>query len=318
MSAFALSAPRRWHDGSPVKPGLEVIKDYSGRDYRTVWQGPRAAFDDRFESRLVEDLVSSAPGWFLDVGAGYGRLYPLYARGGRKVVMVDYALNLLEVAAQAHDGEDDVYFVAANAYHLPFRPLTFAAALSVRVFHHMAHPELFFAELGRVLGSDAHAVVEYSNKRNALRVLRHGRSALRSDHEAYGDLLFGTHPAFFAELAGAAGFTVGQTRGTGLLSRLVTARTEAAAPLVAALEAVLDRVFGSRDLGPVTFAELHKADAPAPDVRVGDELVDILQCPACAGAVSTAAGGIRCLACTRLYPQIGSVYDFRHVAPLEP
>ena len=47
---------------------LEVIKDYTGRDYRTVWHGPRAAFDDRFEGKLIAELLPSEPGWFVDVG----------------------------------------------------------------------------------------------------------------------------------------------------------------------------------------------------------------------------------------------------------
>jgi len=154
-----------------------VIKDYTGRDYRTVWHGPRAAFDDRFEGKLIAELLPSEPGWFVDVGAGYGRLYPLYARPDRRVVLVDYAVNLLEVAAETYSGQDGLYFVAANAYHLPFRAGSFDAGLSNRTFHHMAHPQAFLDELGRVLRSGAHAVLEYSNKRNLLRVVRYGDRA---------------------------------------------------------------------------------------------------------------------------------------------
>src|SRR5205085_6553252 len=147
--------------------------------------------------------------WFVDVGAGYGRLYPLYARPDRRVVLVDYAVNLLEVAAEKL-GDADVAFVAANAYHLPFRAGSFAAGISIRTFHHMAQPHQFLDELGRVLRRGAHAVLEYSNKRNLLRMARYGPSSLRRDHEHWGELLFGTHPDHLRQLASSAGFDVGR------------------------------------------------------------------------------------------------------------
>ncbi len=295
---------------------LEVIKDYSGRDYRTVWRGPRAAFEDRFERKLIEKMLPSDPGWFVDVGAGYGRLYPLYAAEGRKVVMVDYAMNLLEEAARSLGARSDVSFVAASAYHLPFRSGSFDGGLSVRTFHHMAHPERFLEEFARVLGSGSHALIEYSNKRNLLRMLRYGRRSLRQDHEEYGDLLFGTHPAYFEQLATSAGLELSHSRGTGFLSRLVTERTVPAVPLVAAGESVLDAVFNG--LAPMNFADLRvAAGRRQPDDRESAAgLADMLQCPACGGAVEDTGDGMRCTSCDELYPKVGAVLDFRHVGRL--
>jgi SAM-dependent methyltransferase len=290
----------------------EVIKDYTGRDYRTVWHGPRAAFDDRFEGRLIRELLPSEPGWFVDVGAGYGRLYPVYARPDRRVVLVDYAVNLLEAAAESHAAKDGVYFVAANAYHLPFRPGSFDAGISIRTFHHMASPQDFLAELGRVLRRGAHALLEYSNKRNVLRMARRGRSSLRRDHEEYGDLLFGTHPGYLRELASSAGFGIGRTAGTGFFTRFVTERTQKAAGALGALESVADRLLGGLDLAPVSFAELVKRSGEAREPAVG--LAEILQCPACGGAVAENEGGMTCEACARTYPRVGAVYDFKHRA----
>ena len=293
---------------------LEVIKDYTGRDYRTVWHGPRAAFDDRFEGKLIAELLPSEPGWFVDVGAGYGRLYPLYARPDRRVVLVDYAVNLLEVAAKTYAGQDGVYFVAANAYHLPFRPGSFDAGLSNRTFHHMADPQAFLDELARVLRSGAHAVLEYSNKRNLLRMVRYRGSSLRRDHEEYGDLLFGTHPDYLRQLASFAGFEVGRARGTGFLTRLITERTRRAAAAVGAVEAVADRLLGSHGLAPVSFAELVKTRRDAREKPAGD-LADLLQCPACGGRVEAGESGMTCESCERDYPRVGAVLDFRYRAP---
>ncbi len=124
-----------------------------------------------FENQLAQRLLSPDPGWFIDLGAGYGRLYPLYARPGRKVVLVDYAPNLIAQAAHSLGDQSDVSFIVANAYHLPFRPGVFSAGLSVRTFHHMSAPERFLGECARVFEPGGHMVVEYSNKRNILRGL---------------------------------------------------------------------------------------------------------------------------------------------------
>jgi ubiquinone/menaquinone biosynthesis C-methylase UbiE len=294
----------------------EVIKDYNERDYRTVWaHGARSDFEDRFETALIQRLLSSDPGWLIDLGAGYGRLYPLYARPGRAVVMVDYAVNLLEIAAESYGDRDDLYFVAANAYHLPFREASFAAGLSNRTFHHMAHPEVFLEELGRVMRPASRVTLEYSNKRNALRLLRYGRKSLREDHEHYGQLLFGTHPRHFERLARSAGFEPGPAYGTGFFSRLLFEQTKRAFAPLAAVETVADASLGRLDLAPMHFVDLRRSGDSEPAEPPG-ALADILQCPACAGALEEADGGLACVACKRHFPRTGAVLDLRYVGDL--
>jgi len=268
-------------------PSPEIIKDYNERDYRTVWaHGARSDFEDRFETALIRRLLSPDPGWLIDLGAGYGRLYPVYARPGRTVVMVDYAVNLLEIAAETYGDRGDVHFIAANAYHLPFRPATFAVGLSNRTFHHMAHPELFLDELARVMRLGSHVALEYSNKRNALRVARYGRRSLREDHEHYGQLLFGTHPRLFERLARAAA------------------------------ETAADASLGKLDLAPMHFVDLRRANGVARPVEEQPALADILQCPACGGDLDAASDALGCVSCGRQFPRRGAVLDLRHVAEL--
>jgi ubiquinone/menaquinone biosynthesis C-methylase UbiE len=298
-----------------TQPGLERIADYNERDYRTVWaRGPRADFEDHFESRLIRALLSPEPGWMIDLGAGYGRLSPLYARPDRTVVMVDYAVNLLEIAAEDLGARPDVHFIAANAYHLPFRSAVFAVGLSHRTFHHMAHPALFFGELGRVIRPNGSVLLEYSNKRNLLRIARFGRPSLHIDHEEYSPNLFGTHPQLFAQLADSAGFTVASTAGTGFFSRLLGEgeRWRGLIPLLTRLEAAADATLGRAGLAPIHLAALKKSGE---GVTVSDEpasLRDILQCPACGGELTDAAGGLDCRSCGRRFEQRGRILDLRH------
>ncbi|HST18944.1 MAG TPA: class I SAM-dependent methyltransferase [Gaiellaceae bacterium] len=299
-------------------PSREVIKDYNERDYRTVWaHGARSDFEDHFETALLERLLSSDPGWLIDLGAGYGRLYPIYAKPDRAIVMVDYAVNLLEIAAETYRDQPGVHFVAANAYHLPFRPATFSVGLSNRTFHHMAHPELFLDELARVMRAQSHVALEYSNKRNALRVMRYGRRSLREDHEHYGQLLYGTHPRLFARLAESAGFEVGDRYGTGFFSRFLFERTKRAFRPLAAAETVADASLGRLDLAPMHFVDLRRQNGvePAPPAPPGP-LADILQCPACAGDLEGTDSGLACRSCELEFPRIGPVLDLRYVGEL--
>ena len=298
-------------------PSPEIIKDYNERDYRTVWaHGARSDFEDRFETALIRRLLSPDPGWLIDLGAGYGRLYPVYARPGRTVVMVDYAVNLLEIAAESDGDRGDVHVIAANAYHLPFRPATFAVGLSNRTFHHMAHPELFLDELARVMRLGSHVALEYSNKRNALRVARYGRRSLREDHEHYGQLLFGTHPRLFERLARSAGFEPGASYGTGFFSRLLFERTRRAFGPLAAAETAADASLGKLDLAPMHFVDLRRANGVARPVEEQPALADILQCPACGGDLDDASDALGCVSCGRQFPRRGAVLDLRHVAEL--
>ncbi len=303
------------HDPLAAGAPAERIKDYAGTDYRTVWEKPDAIFSGRFEDELARRLLPSAPGWFIDIGAGYGRLYPLYARPGRRVVLVDYAPHLLELAAEAIPSSAQVSFVAANAYHLPFRPQVFAAGLSVRTYHHMSAPEHFLAECARVLQPAAHLVLEYSNKRSAVRTLRHPRSSLRVDHEEYGQLLFGTHPTAFRRMAADAGLELQRREGTGFLSRFVSRSDPPLQPALALAERALDRLLGPIDLAPMSFVDLERTGRAAAAEPPGESLAEILQCPACAGALKEEDGAMSCAGCGRVYPWEGQVLDCRHLDP---
>ncbi|MEX0673981.1 MAG: methyltransferase domain-containing protein [Gaiellaceae bacterium] len=287
---------------------MEMIKDYTGRDYRTVWEGPKAEFEDRFETAIIRRLLSPAPGWFLDLGAGYGRLQPFYARPGRRAVLVDYAVDALQLAAQNLGERDDVHYVAANAYHLPFRAGAFDAGISIRTYHHMNLPERFLEELGRTLGGGARFLVEYSNKRNALRLVRYGRRALRRDHEHYGGLLFGSHPRYFAELCLRAGLEVVRSEGTGFMPRVVERVPAAAAPL-GLVEWALDAAIGGQ-LAPMTFADVAKRGRERPSQA--ESLLELLCCPACGGELDDEEAHLACGGCGARYPRVGAVVDLRH------
>jgi ubiquinone/menaquinone biosynthesis C-methylase UbiE len=296
-------------------PDKKIIRDYNCDDYREFWKGEAKRFLHEFEVNILQKLRSRQPGWFIDVGSGYGRMVPVCLRPHRKIVLVDYAINHLEMAAATYLDEN-IFFVAANAYYLPFRSESFDAGISIRTFHHINDPRAFLKELGRIMRKDSNMALEYSNKRSLFRLIKYGRNCFRHDHEEYGNLVFGTHPTFFAELAQEAGFRLARVLGTGFFDRLLEKFPFLKLPLYIC-ETTADSIFGPLNLAPLTFVELTKFRASEAGLLAAQQpkgLMDIIRCPGCHGAIlSNEINGIRCHGCDRLFPKSGRIVDLRYL-----
>lgn len=224
--------------------------------------------------------------------------------------MVDYAINLLEIAAATY-GHENIYYLAANVYYLPFRNNSFEAGISIRAFHHMKYPQIFLNEFSRVMRPDADVVLEYSNKRSLLRLFKYGVRCFYHDHEEYSDLLFGTHPAYFADICKKAGFRVLNNYGTGFFDRLLD-RLPISVLSVTSVEIIFDLLFGPITLAPLNFAKLQKTTGIYEPVQY-EKLVDILMCPACQGSIIDAGKeGVECQNCKKLFPKRNSIVDLRY------
>jgi len=289
------------------------VSDYESRDYREFWEGQDKAFLHEQEVALLKEIIPTAPGWFIDVGCAHGRLVPLYDRPDRQLVLLDYSLNHLELAAKSHPGTNH-HFIAADGYRLPFKESVFDALITIRVFHHMEAPEVFMREMARVLRPGQRAVVEYSNTLNPFRILRRGPKALKKEHVAYpGEMLFGIHPALFREISDRVGFDLHRIRGTGLYDQLVRISKWFRAP-GQLLEPSVAKVLGRLSLAPATFVEMERRGMPAPGMPHGAPLFDLLACPACHARLEDGAT-IRCTGCDAIYERRGPVLDLRVKTP---
>jgi len=300
-----------------------VIRHYNQTDYSDFWAGGGKYLLDEWEKKLIQCLVPNEPGWFIDIGCGYGRLLSTYAYPNRRIVLLDCALNLLQEASQRYP-QDSIHFIAADVYQLPFRDHVFAGGLCVRLFHHINAPRLFLDEISRVFCRGGKVVCSYSNKRNILRLLKRGTKALKRDHEPYGAMVFGTHPGYFAQLCREAAFRTECTRGTGFFDQLFrlsksTDRVLRNRPMlgrgISAIEAVADGTLGRMNLAPLNFALLSREGGPgtsAAPVNSPPQLNDILACPCCRRPdLSEGSEGYTCVACGRVYPKRGRIIDFR-------
>ena len=284
------------------------IVDYENRDYRVYWEGIDKQHEHEHECRVLRKLLpGNETGWFLDLGCAHGRLLPLYDKPGRQIVLLDYSMVHMEIAAKQCRGPNH-HFIAADAYHLPFRDGTFNGLLSVRVFHHMANPQGYLDEVGRVMEPGGRAVVEFANKRNLMRIVRRGPSSFRHDHISYdGDMLFGTHPAYFKEAARLAGLELRRSEGTGSSDQIVRL-----SPLLRwpgrVVEPVVDGVLGMTGLAPQIFADLEKVGGEKADATL---LMDVLVCPACQNRLRDEGSALACMTCGRVFERRGEILDFR-------
>jgi len=110
-------------------------------------QDARAA---EFEQKVLRFVAPEGDERALDSGTGAGALAFALAPHVREVVAVDVVPELLEQAQRRSAQFPNVSFVEADSTRLPFELGAFDLAGSVRTLHHIARPELAFAELARV------------------------------------------------------------------------------------------------------------------------------------------------------------------------
>jgi SAM-dependent methyltransferase len=286
------------------------VCDYENSRYRyEFWESQERRYEDLAERTAMRALLPPTGTMLLDIGAGYGRLAPLYA-GYRHVVLLDYARSQLEEAINYLGAVDRYTLIVADVYRLPFVDHLFDAVTMVRVMHHLADVRGALHEVHRVTNAQGVAVIEHANKRNWKSVARWlvRRQTWNPFDRApveFVEMNFDFHPVWVDEQLDAAGFTVETTRSvshfrSATLKRLVPARW------LAALDGLVQPTGRWCRLTPSVMVRA-RARKPATVQPAG-----FFRCPACLGAeLHCLDGGMVCAPCGCLWPLEGGIYDFR-------
>jgi SAM-dependent methyltransferase len=291
------------------------ICNYEGSAYRTeFWVGERA-YEDAVERVALARLLPPSGRRLVEIGAGFGRLVPLYA-GYDEVVLFDYAVSQLRQALElwgdaAPGGKPRYKYVAGDFYHLPFVAGAFDTVSMVRTLHHAADALAVLKEVRDTLASPGTFVLEYANKRNLKAVLRHvvGRqdwSPFDRKPVEFVELNFDFHPAWIREQLRAVGFSVETQRA---VSHFRVASLKRVVPLqvLVAVDAALQRVGGLLPLTPSVFVRCTEDGGTASSVSEG-----LFKCPVCGSdALAERQSTLICTACGRQYPSRGGIFDFR-------
>ena len=181
------------------------------------WEAKSATYDaytGRITAHMIEPLLDAAavgPGVrVLDVATGPGHAAGRAAGRGARVVGIDIAEGMVEIARRAHP---DLEFRAGDAEALPFADATFDAVVGNFVLLHLGRPERAVAEAARVLAPGGRAAFTVWDLPERMRILGVFLDALReAGATAPADIPEG--PPFF-RLADDAEFA-GLLRGHGL------------------------------------------------------------------------------------------------------
>lgn len=296
---------------TPARP----ICDYEGSAYRSEFWGQGREYEDAVERVALCSLLPPAGRRLIEIGAGYGRLTPLYA-GYDEVVFFDYAHSQLRQARElwggsAPGGRPAYVYVAGDFYSLPFAPGLFDTVTMVRVLHHAADAPAVLRGIEQILAPGGTFVLEFANKRNLKAILRY---ALRRqawspfDREPieFAELNFDFHPAWVRERLAEVGLQVGRQRTVshfrvGLLKRAVPTG------LLVALDRLLQPTGGLVQLTPSVFVRCQaRADkAPAPEGA-------FFRCTVCGSTeLADAEQALSCTACGARFAAREGVYDFK-------
>lgn len=284
------------------------ILDYGESTYRQDFWGKGREYEDMAERIALCRLLPPEGGRLLEIGAGFGRLTPLY-QGYREVVLLDYSESLLQDALSAW-GTDKFRYVAANWYNLPFADGAFDTVVTVRVLHHAEELPSLLAQIARVLAPGGVYVLEFANKRNLKAIARYllrrqDWSPFNREPVEFYPLHWDFHPLWMEAVLHDLGFTI-EERLTVSHFRFAPLKRLAPARWLAAADAAFQWTGRWFQFAPSVLFRARTAGEPVP---AGER--PLFRCVACGDAPVATARGLEC-ACGCLYPLRDGILDFKN------
>ncbi len=283
---------------------------YEGVEYHEYWNAADKQRLNELEHAIVRELLPPTGNRILDLGCGYGRMSDCYLGRFQDIVMFDGSLSLLREAQKNTHGK--ACYVAGDIHCLPFHPAAFDTVLMVLVLHHLTDPAKCLNHIGRVSCNGGYFVMTYSNKRNALQMVKYLLKAAPFNpftREPFAEQanLFRHHPAYVTELLTAAGFGDFIYRGAGVFDKFEkplgkfskwVPRGDFWAPLL-----------GNLFLAPWIFCRGISRNKET--LRPSTDVESLLACPRCKAELKRTANGFECTNCRTGYPIMDGIIDMR-------
>lgn len=287
------------------------ICDYGDSTYRTdFWEGCRRDYEDAVERLTLRRLLKRPGKRLLEIGAGFGRLTSEYSLYGQ-VVLLDYSLEQLQFARERY-GDDGFYYVAADAYQMPFCMGAFDGAIMIRVIHHFVDVPAVLAQINRVVAGGGNFILEFANKRNLKAMLRHalgrnGWNPYAPEAVEFVELNFNFHPTSMRQQTSEAGFDLrGQIPVSWL--RLGALKRSLPTRLLVSLDAIFQR--SALAYSPSIFLDLRRQGDESLAAADTHDPLAFLRCPRTGATLQRQGDSLG----SRDGPRWGiasGVYDFR-------
>ena len=329
------------------------ISDYDkyNYDYEGYWRSSdvKRDYEDLIERVVIKKLIKKVKtrnpsarlgsaeradeaDWFCDLGAGFGRLFDTYSDHFFNIILTDYSIDSLKKAKERIDSKNpnspkslnnpkspNIYYVAANAYHLPFKPAVLDCLLSVRMMHHMEDTTSAVKEISRVIKPKGKLILEYANKRHFAEVIKalmkkSKMSPFTLEPRKRGeDLFYNFHPKYIRDLIQNSEFRIINSTSASNL-RHVFFKKVLGTKVMLFLDKIFQPVFSFVKFGPSIFVLAEKKQKGSSDVLLTQyqNISDLFICPKCSGDdFMILKHEIRCKKCEKVYPIVDGVYDFR-------
>jgi len=135
-------------------------------NYRQFWATRQ--YEDQAERSALKKLLvlikSKKIKNLIDIGAGFGRLTPVYTPLFQSCLLVEPSEKLLAEAKKINRRYDNLSFKESYVEKLPVEDNSFDVALMVRVAHHLPDLEKMITEVKRILKPEGYFIMEFANK----------------------------------------------------------------------------------------------------------------------------------------------------------
>jgi ubiquinone/menaquinone biosynthesis C-methylase UbiE len=168
-------------------------------DYRSFWENRQ--YEDQAErvvlTRLFSLIKNKKAKSLIDIGAGFGRLVPVYAPLFKSCLLVEPSEKLLAEAKRINKNYDNLTFKESYVEKLPVEKESFEVVLMVRVAHHLEDLEEMIKEVRRVLKPKGFFIMEYANKKHLKNFLEAFFKRDWQDFASHGPEKIKTRPVSF-------------------------------------------------------------------------------------------------------------------------
>jgi len=141
---------------------------YDTYDYPNYWVGRE--YEHEAEVLAIKEFLAKIPqiGTILEIGAGFGRLTPIYAFRAKRVILADPSAKLLKSASQSFENSKKIEFVQSKIENLSskIRRNSIDVVFIVRVLHHLQDIDSVFKLTRRLLKKGGYLILEFPNKKH--------------------------------------------------------------------------------------------------------------------------------------------------------
>jgi len=140
---------------------------YDEFDYPSYWRG--RSYEHESEVIALKRLLSlvSKVRRAVDIGSGYGRLYPYYSYRAQKIVLVDPSRKLLTIARKnIQDSKTRFIHSTAEKIKLKIRKGYADLVILTRVLHHFTNVQKVLELCAHISRKGAYIIIEFPNKKH--------------------------------------------------------------------------------------------------------------------------------------------------------